>query len=98
MSENLHLPEAIRAAKYEAIEEAIASINKLIEDVKKSDKNQPTRSRALEDARRAVQDSARPYWSQKKRNEFNARYKAAKDGGSAGSPAHVSSDMKPGKP
>ncbi|MGH3654589.1 hypothetical protein [Glutamicibacter sp.] len=97
MTENNPLTEEVRSVKQEAIGEATDSITKLLVDLEKSEKNQPTRRKAVEDARRAVRDSARPYLSQKQIDEFNAMNKAAQDGGSSRGAAFGSADMKPGK-
>ncbi|WP_417372978.1 hypothetical protein [Glutamicibacter protophormiae] len=93
--------ELIRAAKYEALEEAQEAISKLLKDLdeseKKTEKNQPTRRKALTDAKRAVAEATHPYWSKKQRDEYNAAYRAARDGGSSRGAAFVSADMKPDK-
>lgn len=91
MSSNSELPEDIRAAKYEVLDDAQKRIAELI----RTTKNSPTTIKALNSAQSEIRKLSKLYRSQADIAADNAAYKAARDGGSSRGPAFASADMKP---
>lgn len=83
--------ELIRAAKYEALEEAM----KAVEELEKTEKGR--RLEGLKNARNAIEKVAENYWGKVQIDRFNAMHNAYHNGGSSRGAAFVSADMKPDK-
>lgn len=95
MTEGRAHAEAIRQAKYDAIEEVMKALGNVSRKVPGKDKDSPTRSQALNDARSAVSRVREQYRSKAQIARDNAAYRAARDGGAPSGAAYVSADMKP---